>query len=302
MITEKSLKKPFWSSWWIAARPKTLTSALVPVVVGTLLAYSKGVYMNWSIPFFALASALCINIATNLINDSLDFKKGADTHERLGPTRATQSGLLPFAQVYWGGIIFFGLAILFGIPLVIKGGYPLLIVLVASIISGYIYTGGPYPLSYKGLGDFFVFIFFGFVATLSVFYLQTGYLAKEAWLAGAQIGLLDTVLIAINNLRDVAGDAKSNKKTLPVRFGKTFGRLEITFLVMASFLLGFAWLSWGYFYAGILPWLAFPVALRLMRDIWTTEPSRAFNAFLGKASLLLVLFGISLSIGFLLKG
>lgn len=299
-MQELSLKSKSLKSWLLAARPKTLTSAFVPILVGTFLAYAKKGNIEVWIPLLAFLAALCINIGTNLINDAIDFKKGADTKDRLGPTRVTQSGLLPMKQVYFVGLFCFGLAAVLSFPLLLKGGWPLVLLLILAIGSGYCYTGGPFPLAYHGLGEFFVLIFFGFVAVMAVFYLQTGYIDGDAWLAGAQIGLLDTVLLAINNLRDIVGDSKAQKKTLPVRFGIAFGRLEIAFLIIFPFVLGGFWISSGHFYAAILPWLAFPVGQRIIRNIWSHEPSAIYNSFFGLASLLLVLFGALLSIGLLL--
>ncbi len=241
--------------WILAARPKTLTASLAPVLVGTLLAKNDVDSLNWVLAAFALISAILIQIGINLINDALDFKKGADTKDRLGPIRVTQAGLLSFKHVLMGGFFCFALALLCGIPLILQGGWPVFIVLLICVINGYLYTGGPSPLAYSGLGDICVFIFFGLVLTCTVFYLQTGILDGQAWLAGTQMGLLGTVLIAINNLRDHMGDAKAQKKTLAVRFGPTFARLEITFLSFAPFFLGLLWIGYEAKWVAILPLL-----------------------------------------------
>lgn len=282
-----------WQAWFLATRPKTLTAAFVPVLAASVLGRGR-----WDIALFALLMAFAIQIGTNLINDALDFKKGADTKQRLGPLRATQSGLLSMQEVFTGAVIAFALAAVFGIPLILYGGWPIALLVFISIACGYLYTGGPMPLAYAGLGDLFVFIFFGLVSTMAVYYLQTGFLDIKAFLAGAQIGLLATSLIAINNLRDNKGDAKAKKCTLAVRFGEQFARIEITFLILFPFLLNAFWMQLDYQLAALLPLLTLPVASRLVRNIWVSEPSSSFNHFLGQAAFLHLTFGIFLTLGF----
>jgi len=279
----------------MATRPKTLTAAIVPVIVGTMLATTVGVTIDWYLAWHALMGALCIQIGTNFINDALDFKKGADTGTRIGPLRATQSGLLTMRQVFLAGLAFFGLAILFGIPLIMKGGWIILLILVLSVVCGYLYTGGPKPLAYVGLGDLFVFVFFGLVSTVAVCYIQTGTFLGDALLAGAQIGLLATVLIAINNLRDRVEDAKVGKRTLAVRYGVSFARCEITFLLMAPFILSVFWVEYHGYLIALLPWLTYPLALTLVRNIWINNPSSLYNKYLAQAALLHLGFGALLT-------
>lgn len=285
-------------SWFMAARPKTLTVSTVSISVGTFLAYGSGTSMEWSLFLFALISALFIQIGTNLINDAIDFKKGSDTPERLGPQRVTQSGLLPASQVLKGGFACLLLALLFGIPLMLTGGIPLVIALGISALCAYFYTGGPYPIAYNGLADCFVLIFFGFVATGSVYYLQTGALDATSWLAGAQVGLLAAAILVVANIRDIEEDRKVEKRTLQSRFGTTFGRVELSCLVLGTYLLGLLWIRLGHPVAAFLPWATFPLAVRLICNVWIHEPSRQYNVFLGMASLLLLLYGTCLCIGF----
>lgn len=290
-----------WIPWLLAARPKTLTTAVAPIAIGTALAKAQGYPILWGISFWALASALWIQIGTNLVNDALDFKKGADTDKRLGPVRATQMGWLSIQQVMLGAFLSFCFALFFGIPLILQGGMPLLIVLSVSVLCGYLYTGGPMPLAYHGLGDLFVIIFFGFVSTLSLFYLHSGTLSIEGVVAGAQIGLLATAILAVNNFRDYYEDEKSNKRTLVVRLGKSFGRLEIAFCALMPFALSGIWFAWGYTYAAILPLLTFPLASLLVRSVYLTEPCRLYNKFLGLSALLHLLFGLLLALGLWLQ-
>jgi 1,4-dihydroxy-2-naphthoate octaprenyltransferase len=286
-------------AWLLATRPKTLTAALIPVIVGTTLASTVEQDIQWSIAFFALLCAFCIQIGTNYINDALDFKKGADTATRVGPLRATQSGVLKMKDVYYAGLGAFGLALLFGIPLIIQGGFPIFFLLIISVICGYLYTGGPAPLAYHGLGDIFVLLFFGIVSTSAVFFLQTHYVDDKAILAGTQVGLLATVLIAVNNLRDRQEDAKVNKRTLAVRFGVTFARYEIALCVLLPFFLNMLWFQSGYVPAGMFPWLALPLAIKIICYIWQMEPGPIYNRYLAQAALLHLLFGLCLSMGFL---
>lgn len=300
-MNEIVIKKERWMPYIWAIRPKTLTAACVPIIVGSCLAYSMVGELSMSIAFFALLSSLCIQIGTNFVNDALDFKKGADTATRIGPKRVTQSGALTVQQVLIAGLLFFFLAFLFGIPLILKGGWSIGILLMISILCGYLYTGGPMPLAYHGLGDLFVLLFFGLASTMAVVYLQTEMVTLSAFLAGLQIGLLATVIIAINNLRDRIEDAKVNKCTLAVRYGVTFARTEITLLISAALLLNPLWLVLGYSAMTLLPFVTAPLGLLLIYRIWTVSPSPIYNQYLALAALLHLLFGILLSASIIWK-
>jgi 1,4-dihydroxy-2-naphthoate octaprenyltransferase len=281
-------------------RPKTLTASLVPILVATALVSALGFVVHWWVTFLALACSLLIQIGTNLVNDAVDFKKGADTHARVGPMRVTQSGLLTIRVVAWGAGICFLLAALLGIPLVIQGGWTIVMIGLASIACGYMYTGGPFPLAYLGLGDLFVILFFGLVAVGGLFFLHVGFWTWEAALAGCQVGFLATVLIAINNFRDARGDALVKKETLAVRWGPRFARFEIAFLCCAPFAMNLAWLMKGWYLTALLPLMAVPLAILISRNVFRTEPGVRFNNFLGQAALLHLLFGILISIGLVL--
>lgn len=289
-----------WKPWALATRPKTLTAALIPVLVGTALAAKVIGKVSWEISLYALLAAIFIQVGTNLINDALDFKKGADTPERLGPVRVTQSGYLKIEQVLAGGMMCFGAALLFSLPLILIGGWPIALIMVFSVACGYMYTGGPMPLAYVGLGDLFVLLFFGFIATGAVFFLQGGSLGFLPLLAGAQVGCLSMVMIAVNNLRDVVSDAKAYKRTLPVRFGVFFGRSEISVLILLPLFLSLFWIKKGLVLAGMLPLITFPLGTLIIRGIWSHEPGEIYNRFLGLSALFHVLFGILLSIGLFL--
>ena len=277
--------------WLLAARPKTLSAAAVPVMMGSALAAHEPAGITWWVFGCALAGALLIQIATNFINDALDFKRGTDTAERVGPVRATQAGLLRAEQIMGAAWLCLGLAALCGIPLLLRGGWPMLLIGLASIAAAYAYTGGPYPLAYHGLGEVFVLLFFGFVAVGGTFYAHSLQLTRSALLAGFAAGSLATVLLVINNLRDVAGDRKSNKRTLAVRFGAGFARVEILFFTLAPFaaVLLMCWVrgQWGF----ALTLIALPLALIVVVRAWRSEGA-ALNKALALGGALQWVFGI----------
>ena len=277
--------------WLLAARPKTLSAAAVPVMMGSALAAHEPAGVTWWVFWCALAGALLIQIATNFINDALDFRKGTDTAERIGPVRATQAGLLRAEQVMGAAWLCLVLAAIFGIPLLVRGGWPMLVIGLTSIAAAYAYTGGPYPLAYHGLGELFVLLFFGFLAVGGTFYAHSLQLTRSALLAGFAAGSLATVLLVINNLRDVDGDRKSNKRTLVVRFGVRFARVEIAFFALAPFavVLLLCWMrdQWGL----ALSLLALPLALVVVVRAWNSEGA-ALNRALALGGAMQWAFGI----------
>lgn len=289
----------------MAGRPKTLTAAIVPVMAATALvvAYQRpleAVPWRWWISALAIAAAICIQIGTNLINDAIDFKKGADTEKRIGPKRVTQSGLMSAKSVMALGLGFFAMATLCGIPLVFEGGWPICAVGLFSLFFGYAYTGGPFPLAYRGWGDVFVILFFGLIAVEGVLWLHLHELTWPGFVLGLQIGMHATVLIAINNLRDRETDVLVNKRTLPVRFGVQFARWEIAVMALGPFVLQACWWFWGKPQMAVLGFLPLPLAVGLVKKVFTTEPGPAYNRFLGMAAGLHFLFGLIVTIGFLL--
>lgn len=283
-------------NWILAARPKTLSAAVVPVMLGLALAPRP---IQAGLAACTLVGALFIQIATNFINDALDFKKGADTTERLGPIRVTQAGLISAEGVMRAAYVCFGLAALCGVPLIIRGGWPLLAIGVASILCSYIYTGGPYPLAYNGLGELFVMIFFGFVAVAGTYYVQALTIDRSVILAGYIAGSLATVLLVINNLRDVESDTASHKKTMAVRLGEGFARLEIAFFAFTPFIAQmfvaqFRNRSWM-----LLPLASAFIALALINRVKTSH-GRELNRCLAMAGGLQWAFGILFVIGSLI--
>ncbi|MSR88760.1 MAG: 1,4-dihydroxy-2-naphthoate polyprenyltransferase [Candidatus Margulisbacteria bacterium] len=230
------------NSWFLAVRPKTLAASICPVVIGSVLAYKEG-YFAWIWLALSVSAALLVQIGTNLANDYYDFKKGADTAARIGPIRVTQSGLIAPHRVKFAFILCFVLAFLMALYLAYRGGWPIIVIGVLSILFGYLYTGGPYPLAYSGLGDITAFVFFGPVAVAGTYYVHVLSWSFESVLIGMAPGLFSMGILAVNNLRDVIGDAIANKRTLAVRFGVKFVRLEYVFSIAAAVFLGMSRVS-----------------------------------------------------------
>jgi 1,4-dihydroxy-2-naphthoate polyprenyltransferase len=279
-------------AWWLAARPKTLPAAVVPVWVGSVLAWhhTSGSHVSWTLALCALGAAMALQIACNFFNDVLDFKKGADTAARLGPVRATAAGLLQPRTVLALAIGTLAVAVGLAVPLFLARGWPILAIGVPSLYFSFGYTGGPLPLAYRGLGDFFVLLFFGLVAVTGTVFVHTGEWWPQSVLLGLQVGLLATALIAINNLRDVEEDTATAKRTLAVRFGPKFAKKEITVLCLLPYLLGALWSSWPAAWA--LPLLGLPLSLILVRRIWRTAPGRIYNQYLAMAAAQMILFAL----------
>ena len=273
--------------WVLASRPKTLSAAVVPVLMGTGLAIRDGHSIPWLHFACALAGAVLIQIATNFINDALDFEKGADTKERLGPLRVTAAGLLRPESVMRGAYLCLFLAALCGIPLIVRGGWPLLAIGVASIVAAYVYTGGPYPLAYHGLGEVFVLLFFGLVAVGGTYYVLTLQYTIDAALAGLAAGSLACVILAINNLRDLPNDEAAGKRTIAVRVGANAARIEIALFAALPFVVvAHEWL--------VL--IAVPVAILVLLCVFRSDGA-ALNRCLAMAGALQWLFGILFLIG-----
>jgi 1,4-dihydroxy-2-naphthoate polyprenyltransferase len=281
--------------WLLAARPKTLSASVVPVLVGSALAHP---IIHWPSFGCALFGAVFIQIGTNLVNDAIDFRRGADTAARVGPVRVTQAGLLTANTVLLGAYICFTLAALCGIPLIVRGGWPIVIVGVTSIAAAYAYTGGPYPLAYHGLGELFVMIFFGFVAVVGSYYVQRLTTERAAWIAGFAVGCLAVALLAINNLRDVEADRVSNKLTLAVRFGERFALLEVALCALLPFACVLAIASIRGVWL-LLPLVALPLAIALILRVRRSRGAD-LNRCLAMAGALQWAFGVLFVVGCLL--
>ena len=285
--------------WLTASRPKTLPAAMAPVIIGTAIALGDD-GLHWGAAFAALIAALLIQIGTNLANDYFDFISGADTEARSGPTRLTQAGLVSPQAMWRATLLTFGLAALVGLYLVARGGMPVVVIGVASILAGLAYTGGPFPYGYRGLGDIFVLIFFGPVAVAGTHYVQTLQFSPEAAIAGLGPGLISVAVLAVNNLRDIDTDAAAGKRTLAVRFGERFARREHTLaLVIAALLPLEFWVLGTHGPAMALTLLMLPAALPVIRTVWETRDGAALNAALAGTGRLLVLYAVLFCVGWL---
>ncbi len=281
--------------WILAARPKTLGAAIAPVLVGSVLGWKlSGHFCVW-LALATLASCMCLQIATNLFNDALDSIKGSDTRERLGPVRITASGMMPPKTVMTVAAGVLVLATLLSIPLIWYRGWPIIAIGIPSLYFCFGYTGGPMPLAYRGLGELFVVLFFGLIAVTGSAFVQSGQWHIEAVVAGLQVGMLSTVLIAINNLRDVDEDTKTGKRTLAVRFGKTFARWEIAGLYFFTGFFTLYWVlgNWLEFSPWIFPAvLIIQMSVKLIRKVFKNEPSELYNSYLAAAGKLLIMCSV----------
>lgn len=287
------------ASWVLAARPKTLSAASVPVAVGSAVAFElNGFRLGPALA--ALGGALLLQIGANFANDVYDYEKGADTAERLGPTRAVQARLITPAAMKRGMIVVFALALVLGAYLTAVAGPVILAIGIFSILSAIAYTGGPYPLGYNGLGDVFVFVFFGLVAVCGTAFVQLGQVPALALWCSLPVGALSTAILVVNNLRDHEQDARVGKRTLAVRWGPKAVIYEYGFLLAISYAvpLFLATSSAGGRFV-LLPLLTLPLGRRLMRAV-ASEKGRDLNARLAGTAKLLLLFGLLLTLGIVL--
>ena len=284
----------FFKSVFIAIRPKTLSASIAPVLVGSAIAFNSSQF-NLGIFFLTIFSAIFIQIGTNFANDVYDFINGADNDERVGPTRAVQANLISVNVMKYLTIIAFSLSIICGLPLVVKGGYPILLIGIISIISGYAYTGGPYPLGYNGLGDIFVFIFFGPIAVCGTFFLQLGYVSIESLISGIVMGCLSVTLLCINNIRDVDTDSNVGKRTIAVRFGVMFVKyLFISLFFICYLLLGYLSFNLNYINKNVyflLLIITLPLCLKLNFDIFKLK-LHSLNRLLSNVSVFIIVFSL----------
>ena len=295
-VDAKSVTPGSARAWLLAARPATLTAAFVPVLVGTAVAHATG-GVRVGAALAALFGAFMLQITSNFANDVFDHEKGADTSERIGPTRAVQSGLLTPAQMRAGMAVTIALALLAGAYLAWIAGWVVVAIGVASILSAVAYTGGPYPLGYHGLGELFVMIFFGFVAVSGTVFVQTGAVPALAWLAALPVGAIATAVLVVNNVRDRETDVKAGKRTLAVRFGRRAGVIEYAALLAIAYAAPVAAVLWlGRAPWALLPLATLPIALRLARTLATTE-GRPLNDCLAGTAKLLLLWGALFAIG-----
>lgn len=287
--------------WIVAARPRTLPAAVAPVLVGTALACSEDVFHALAFAA-ALVASIFIQIGTNLSNDYSDARRGADTEDRLGPVRVTAGGLMPPRRVLVGTYVAFGVAAAAGLYLAAVAGWELLIVGAASILAGVLYTGGPKPYGYEGLGEVFVFLFFGVVAVVGSYFVQTEDLRWEAFALSVPVGLLASAILVVNNVRDVDTDRRAGKRTLAVRLGRQRARSLFVAMIALAFLAPVAiWLG-----GGLSPWLllalaSLPLAPPLVRTVTSRTDGPSLNRALADSGRLLAIFSLLLAAGVLLS-
>lgn len=284
-----------------AARPKTLTAAFTPVLVGAGIAWHDQA-LSYDATGVAFLCAFLIQIGTNFANDYFDFIKGADTEERVGFQRATASGLISPKTMLRATILTMGLAFVFGLYLVWVGGWMVLLIGILSLLFGVLYTGGPYPLGYNGLGDVFVFIFFGIVAVMGTYYVNALEWSEASFWASLAVGALCTNILVINNLRDVEQDAKAGKRTLGVLFGETTLKWEYLLMLLLAFAIPpHFYFQLGYDIWVFLPFLLIPLAFFHAKKVWTETHKPNLNKVLAQTAQFMALFGILFTVGIVLS-
>jgi 1,4-dihydroxy-2-naphthoate octaprenyltransferase len=288
-------------AWATAARLRTLPIPTIQVFTGTALAYSVLGAVDWLMLFYTWMVSVFITMGTNLINDVIDFDKGDNQPKKVGFLKVINAGIISRRQVLIAGILCLVLTTLFAIPLAAHAGWILFPLVLLSVLMSYCYTGGPYPLSYLGLSELFILIFYGFLCVGAAYFVQARSLSLPLFLCALQMGLLAILPNALNNFRDIYEDAEIGKNTLAVRFGKSFARWEIAVLTALPFILGLGWICFGYEEAALIPLLLLPVAFLFVRSVWITEPGPLFNRFFGLSVLVHFFFGLFLVIGFFLK-
>ena len=277
--------------WWMAARPRTLPTGIAPVLVGTALAHDDFHLLRF---LAALVGAVFIQVGANLSNDYSDARRGADTEDRLGPVRVTAGGLVPPRQVLIATYVAFAVAVAAGAYLIAVAGVEILLVGVLSILAGVLYTGGPRPYGYEGLGEVFVFLFFGVAAVAGSYFAQTEEWAWEAFALSVPVGLLAAAVLVVNNVRDMETDRRAGKRTLAVRLGRDRTR------ALYAGLLALAYLSVLWDVRLLLTWLTLPLAWRLVALVRGHTDGPTLNAALAQTAMLQLAFCVLLSVALLL--
>jgi len=287
--------------WLMAARVRTLPAALAPVLVGTSLAGFGGVFHPLRF-VAALIGAIFIQVGTNLSNDYSDARRGADAEDRLGPVRVTAGGLVPPSRVLAATYISFGVAVLAGVYLIVVAGWQLLLVGAASILAGVLYTGGPRPYGYEGLGEVFVFLFFGIVAVAGSYFVQVRQLDWEAFALAVPVGLIASGILVVNNVRDIDSDRRARKRTLAVRLGRARTRVMFAVLIYLAYVLAPVTWWFGPLSAWLLlPWLTLPLAARVVRVVRSHVDGASLNQALAQTGMLQLVFCALLCAGLLLS-
>ena len=287
--------------WMMAARPKTLPAGIAPVLVGTALAGYLHVFHPLRF-VAALLGAILIQVGANLSNDYSDARRGADTEDRLGPVRVTAGGLVPPRQVLIATYVTFGLAVLCGVYLIAVAGWQLLLIGVASIAAGVLYTGGPRPYGYDGLGELFVFLFFGVAAVAGSYFVQMRHFSWESLALSVPVGLIASALLVVNNTRDIDTDRRAGKNTLAVRLGRDRARLMYATMIYASYPLALVTWVFGPLKPWLLLcWLSLPLALPVIKLVRTRTDGPSLNRALAATGRLQLVFCVLLSVGLILS-
>jgi 1,4-dihydroxy-2-naphthoate octaprenyltransferase len=282
--------------WWLAIRPKTLPAAASGVIIGSALAWRDGGF-GFGPALAAFAIAVLLQVASNLANDVYDDERGADTADRLGPTRVTHSGLLQRSQVKRGLAVVLVIAVALGVYLAFVRGPMVLVIGAAAIVSAVAYTGGPYPLGYHGLGEVFVFLFFGLASVVGTYWVQTGETRPLVWLMAIPPGLIITGILVVNNLRDIEQDRLANKRTIAVRIGAQGARAEYAACIVGAYAIVPVLVAIGMLPAAALAtWLSLPLAAKTTLVVCTRE-GRPLNAALASTGQVALLFGVLFAIG-----
>ncbi len=290
---------PSFRAWIAAIRPKTLPAGILPVMVGSAAAYHDNGFAV--IPaLIALVCAILIQILTNFINEIYDFRKGADTAERLGPLRTVANGIISESMMMKASILVATVTFALGLWLVWIAGWAILLIGLLSLLMAWAYTGGPYPLAYKGLGEIFVILFFGIAAVMGTYYAQTGYWSYDTLFLALPLGLLSSNLLSINNIRDRETDSKAQKRTIATRIGRKNAELVLDMQTLLSYVFPIILYFRGYSYPILLPLLTLPIAVIMLKSVKSRD-GRELNISLQDSAKLLVIFGLVLTIGVLLS-
>jgi 1,4-dihydroxy-2-naphthoate octaprenyltransferase len=284
--------------WLEALRPKTLPAGAAPVVLGSALAFTHETFSL--VPaLVALVCALFIQILSNFINEIYDHRKGADTEERLGPTRAVAKGLIPEKAMIRASVALAASTFFIGLYLVYLGGWPIFVIGLFSLFFAWAYTGGPYPLAYKGVADFFVFIFFGVIAVCGTYYLQAGTVNFEAFMVSITPGALSMNILGVNNIRDIHTDPKAGKITMAVRLGAANAKLMYVILLALSFIPAFYLFATGFSFWILIQFLALPLGIKLIKELYALTGSDLNRVLAGTAKFLAI-SSLLLSLGLIL--
>lgn len=288
-----------WLVWWTAIRPRTLSIAATPVILGSALAWSEGAAPLWPALLATLACALLIQVGTNLHNDVADFERGTDKPDRVGPLRVTAAGWVQPDQVRSAARFSFGLALLLGLYLVVQGGWPILVAGLASLWAGWSYSGGPRPISHTAWGEAFVLVFFGLVAVAGSHWLQGGEQVLDALLCGAIVGLPAAAVLLVNNFRDRDNDLLSGRRTLAARLGDAGAQRAYAAMVLAPFALILALALRGHM-GVVIAGVSLPYALKLLPRLRRSANGAQLNMLLGATARLGLMLGVLLSVGIFL--